>query len=265
MRSVRFQTGITMLLLSVFSCVCTEVYGTTIVVMRAGRSVVLAADSLAIVNHEKNNICKIRKAGHIFFAIAGTESTEQFHAFALAEKAISQTGSLRAAAKAFMNMVSGPFEEALTRLRNERPSDYAEIRSKEQPLEAAFAAIENGVPKYVIVTFTITQNSNGRISVAAQYKPCPGSACPSSTTDINILGENAAATKKFARLARNDADAVSVSRKLIETEITSRPGTVGPPISILVIGPSGQTWIEQGECKKPDTKNKSAKNTTHRN
>jgi hypothetical protein len=230
--------------------------GTTVVVLRAEpNSVVIATDSLAEMDGRPASVCKIDVLKHVVVTMAGTVSDPEsnFNAFALAEQAVSQSLSLRDAANRFSRDGLTGFKAALERLRRTDRNYYeTEILQRAQPLQVVFAGIQDGVTQYVIVYFTVTDDPSEKVVVTPHRESCPGSACLSvGTTDINVLGENAAVGQESrGRSASLGTDAVSIARAIVAAEISNTPRKVGPPISIVSISSTGRTWIERGMCKE---------------
>jgi hypothetical protein len=170
----------------------------------------------------------------------------------MAEEAVSNSKTVQSAADDFGRLAIPGFEVALKRFRREDSKFYAErIKIEQQPLQVVFAAFEDGIAKYVLVFFTITDDTGSRMVVTSKRESCPGSACPSSeTNEITVLGEHAAISRQSQNNhAAVGSDAVAATRQLISIEIANRPDIVGPPISILVISRAGPKWIEKGRCE----------------
>lgn len=249
MNRTRLGAYLVALLVAVLTVSGGDVRGTTIVVTQNGTHVLLAADSLELIDDESKQVCKIHSAGNAFYAIAGTAAYREFDAVGLAEKAIAQSGSVEGAVTVFRKVVPKRFADALARMSTERHGEYADVRRKKQPLQGVFAAIENGAPKYVIVFFTVADSPYGGLAVSAHFRSCPGSACPLHRTDINVLGENDAATRAMdSPDIRSDPNLTSVAQKLILAEIMDKPDKVGPPVSEVLIDRSGAHWQSRGDC-----------------
>jgi hypothetical protein len=247
----RRWTRLAVLIIAISTCFCAPVNATTIVVMRTGDgAVIIAADGLAIQDDVPVPCCKIQNTGSVWVAISGPAFIGQFNAFQIANQSILQSKNIHGAVEAFIKAIPELFAARIMAMKTGNPKEYARITSEPEPLEVAFAAIEDGIPKYVIVRFTISDNADRTIAVTPHYKSCPGSACPSKTTDAQFLGENEAAKRRFNKPdIKSSNDAFLVSRKLIESEIAARPEKVGPPISIVAIAADGPHWKFRGECK----------------
>jgi hypothetical protein len=226
--------------------------GTTVAIVRTPDLIVIAADSMAGDGVQKLTVCKIgtSQSSPISFAVAGPVrySRTGFDAVALAQAAVSRAESIQEAATEFGRLAMKPFQTAATSIRTELPQQYDYIRKSPEPLQVVFAAIENGVPRYVIAYFTLAETP-AAVSALAHQRACPGDGC-SGARSLTVLGFNDAAKREASDpgfLA--GLDPVSAARKLVELEIEDSPDSVGPPVSVLTIDRTGSSWTSRGSCR----------------
>ena len=65
--------------------------------------------------------------------------------------------------------------------------------------------------------------------------------------------------QKAKQIRPIDADPVGFITGFLETQTTISAGSVGPPFSILRLGPGNPQWIERGACQEHPTKQTQAK------
>jgi hypothetical protein len=254
-RSHGLRVRFFLLALMVLPCVTTCVYGTTVVAIRAEPNrVVIAADSVAIADGKPAATCNIRVVRKVVVAIAGivSDPKSEFDAFAVAEKSVVQSHTLRGAADQFARAGVPELRKALFRLRRDEAELYeAGIRRNPQALQAVFGGVQDGIVQYTIAYFSVSDAADGGILVSSRRESCPGSACPSTeTTDINVLGENAAVARASpGRSTALGSEAVAIAQALVKTEISNSPMLVGAPISTIVVTDGDPVWVEKGLCK----------------
>jgi hypothetical protein len=229
---------------------------TTVVVIRTRQRVVIAADSLASNGATPFTMCKIgvNPRFPVSFAIVGYSQLQfgnksRFSAIDLAEDAISSTANLHDAGRRFESTAAVSLLNALRLMKKNQTKDFERLLQSPEPVQVVFAAVENGVPAFVVSSFSV-QDGNGGLTVSQHESACPGSACPYGQNQAVILGENGAARRQTADVSFwKGLDPLSAARKLVEVAIESHPKTVGPPISIITIDASGTVWNDKGVCQ----------------
>src|ERR1700719_4978241 len=167
---------------------------TTVAVARNPSGVTLAADSLTLDGRKKINACKIHDSGAFFFSVVGIllDIKTGFDTAALGRRAISQSKSLHDSLRKFEALTIPPSEKELRHIRSDGRQFYErEVRGHPEPLQAVFVGIEDGKPAYVVVVFTVADDSDGRMVVVSHVHDCPGD-CRENPGPI-VLGSNVAA------------------------------------------------------------------------
>jgi hypothetical protein len=107
----------------------------------------------------------------------------------------------------------------------------------------AFVRMENGVPFFAIRGFEYHDGPSPTVEISRF--DCPGKDC-SEGLRIEYIGKQNAIKAYFPNHVGETIDPVVLARKLVELEIEDEPSSVGPPIAILRLDPSGVTWISNG-------------------
>lgn len=243
------------LLLATAAFLSVPVHATTVSVIRTPQHIVVAADSLFIYEGIGSKYeCKIIKQGNMYFAIAGLRDDKKsgFFADGLAIRAAEYSTTLHEAAVRFAASGADPFGKALERIRRNAPTYYAEkIKTRPEPLQIVFFAMEHGAPTYELVYFTVTDKPRRRVAVTPHRIDCPGDGCPNGN-GVRILGENQAAEKASNREAafwRGVSDE-EAARKIVRIEEIDSPTDVGGGIDVLTLDKTGAHWTQpQHECK----------------
>ncbi len=235
---------------------------TTIVILRNSDVIVIAADSRVSNGNLRavpGTVCKISRAGGLVWVSAYFHSDPRsgINVDDLVREALATggTGSPRAAALAFEDRACKPLAEEMARLRFAHSPFFRAIWSGRGPfLELAFVGIQRGLP-YSLRDFWVTGlragtpcRSDSRTYI--QRVDCPGSGCGMpGRTAVMVLG-NHGAIQAFLpthpQVWREPLPAVA--RGLVQLEIASRPGLVGPPIDVAQVDASGFHWIARQGC-----------------
>jgi len=135
-------------------------------------------------------------------------------------------------------------------LRRSNPIFYRQIIERKKASTVIFFAIEAGVASYTADSFVAKEaTAAGKIVVTrGERNSCPGKTCPSGQS-IWMDGEHEAITEYLSQHGNApDGTGEDFVRRMILLEISAKPSTVGPPISILLLDASGAKWIQRGSC-----------------
>jgi hypothetical protein len=238
---------------------------TTVLLYRDSTRIVVGADSLSgelsSGASKTSSLCKIRKTGNVYVSMAGyiSATSNGFDAYRLASSAIAHSTGVAESAKQFARLSIRPFQESVSHERRYHPDLYkSETKRGADALVIFFMSFENSVPTFASVTFTITEDSTEKVSVATHLDFCPGHGCPGATTGPgNLVFLTLGVVGAIDRFVGDHAafptdlhnDPVSTIRRLIEIEIRESPDLVGLPIDILTISKDGATWSQRGMCR----------------
>jgi hypothetical protein len=219
--------------------------GTELVMVVEKNRIVLAADSLVTDDpeHQSMRRCKIRQSGsdNYFYAVSGISSDHEIgfdsdSLFAKRRKNIHGAASLDAIGATFLPHL----QKELEVIRKEAPNRYNEF-VQQGHMEALFVVDTFGNAKEGYVKdFNI---SNGRV-VATPARSCIVQG-DSKVRRCTISSENS----RMKNPVSEAGDIVQSIHKIMDAAMSARPNEVGPPISILDIGPHRQPrWLEPGLC-----------------
>jgi hypothetical protein len=233
---------------------------TSIVILMDGSHIIVAADSKQ--SSSSTPLCKIHQFRNLFWAISGVaNSSNGFDASQLMEPSIKEGTTVAGALAYFRKTAPTILSNELAVIRKAVPEVYKTYR-KEIGLEVAFFGIENGAPALAFMTYKTEDRSDGSVSVVEDengvYPPCPKE---SPVACGRLLGKRDAARDYLnSRKGEWWKDLTGYAQKTVEIEIKESPDFVGPPISILRIGPGkdGTFWIDRNNCpeiqKRPQPK-----------
>jgi hypothetical protein len=226
---------------------------TTIVIVRTAGFIVIAADSKPTWRGTPGApaVCKIYRSGDLYFAIGGIEhdGARAFYVKDLVADAVESASRFEVRVVKAEQEVSTGLLIRMNRLRAEDPTSFKiEMTEPGPQLSVAFAQVENGVPLLAVRGFKYFDRPSP--SVELSRADCPGTACPGGVTHIEIMGKRNAIQSYLANPEVWSNDPVVLAHRLVELEIQDEPSSVGPPIAILRLDPSGATWISNG-CRCP--------------
>ncbi|MFZ0211464.1 MAG: hypothetical protein WAL55_02040 [Candidatus Acidiferrales bacterium] len=219
---------------------------TSVVIVRTPEQIWIGADSKVSGGGARPTECKTRQISDVFVttAILGQYAPTGFDVHKLASDAFRKPGSILDRAKIFERDAEPETRAAVQYIRASDP-EYFKIVSKDA-LEVAVAGVENGdLVLDTIVFHTVLQG--GQTELSSEIWQCPGD-CTGDSVRI-YLGEHDAIEDLYRTTPTIfDAPPEKLVPSLVQIEILDKPGTVGPPISLLSLTKDGATWLQQGVC-----------------
>ena len=231
-------------------------HGTAMAAIRTPNEIVVAADSKVVHGDDSPDpdpLCKIRQIGDMFFAVHGMaeDTPSGFNVFPIIIKSGQQGGTISDRIAIFENLAKAPLEEALERLRVQKPIVYQRNCIDIAPLGVIFFGFESNELVFYYRRFVVNPHAGPPVSVNIERRGCPGPDCPTGIAAVFV-----GPTEHVQRFMRNTPEywkrnLIDVARSFVQMEIDEKLVDVGPPIDILRITQAGATW-EQRKQECPD-------------
>ena len=228
------------------------VFATTIVAIRTPDSVVLAADSrgtFAGGGETTRNVCKIRRVGDRFFAVAGLSEDpgRGFSAVNIVRRALQASDGVMNAATSAAEAMKDPLKHELTRLAAE-DKGLLERSLRKLPSVIVIGA-DNGVRAAAGFHFETQGNNHSPEELNLRTLRCPGD-CPNGVYTF-FVGERSTIDRYVA--AHGRAFGMSPedgAQFLVKLEIEAGTPGVGGPIDAVRVSSSGAEWLSvKPECR----------------
>src|SRR6185436_15622739 len=234
------------------ACLASVANATTIVVVRSGDKLYLAADSRRIIGAGRpqqriREACKIRGRGGLVMAAAGLVDVPDLpdlpgglsleRAFSTASESWTPTSSLRAKNTLLVDRAIAevrPYWQKLVALPGGRGREWL----ARAVVQTVLVGVDGDAPG-AIVTTLVPSISGGVVSVQPRDFPFPESA-PGVMLGVST------AFNRMSLFDRGQAFALPgalAAKRLVEGEFTS--SLVGPPVNVVEISSSGIRWIDQ--------------------
>jgi hypothetical protein len=247
LRGLAFRTFLYVVLLfgspSLFR---THLYATSVVALidRANHRLVIAADCRVSRGMHAVSACKIIQEPGCTVAMAGLydEGNSGFHLKEYVRMACREPGDLRAKAEAFVRVARRPYEQAVRRMRESQPADFAKTMAN-KPTEVVFAGIQNGEPGLIVRG--LETDAAGKIRIERFESTAPSYARIGYFIGLN--GHIRAYIKSHPEWGKEDY--AKIAPKFVELEIEAHPDLAGLPVSALQIDNKGDVvWLDKGAC-----------------
>ena len=204
---------------------------------------------------EAANGCKILSSNGVYFGIARIwgSPAQGFTVASFAAEALHSNSDLASRVTHFETLLVPPLERLLMALKATDPRRFQRELEGQSAVDTLFVGFEDGHPDLLLRSFIVCNGASQSIAVRIRREACSRN-CSEELAYV-ALGQHEAIDKALAENPQywkiGFAEAI---RKLINLEITTKPGFVGPPISILKIDKYGPRWIEQGACPNIGTR-----------
>jgi hypothetical protein len=224
----------------------THLYATSVVALidRRNQRLVVAADCRVSRGIQPVSACKIIQEPGCTAAMAGLyeEMTTAFHLRQFVRDACREEGDLRAKAEAFVRMVRKPYEQAVRKMRETQPADFAKTIAN-KPTEVIFAGIQDGEPGLIVRG--LEADATGKIRVERFESTAPGYARIGYFIGLN--GHIRSYIRAHPDWAKEDY--AKLAPRFVELEIAAHPDLAGLPVSALQIDNKGEVvWLAKGAC-----------------
>jgi hypothetical protein len=224
----------------------THLYATSVVALidRANHRLVIAADCRVSRGMRPVSGCKIIQEPGCTVAMAGLyeERNSGFHLREYVRMACREPGDMRAKAEAFVRVARRPYEQAVRRMRESQPADFAKTMAN-KPTEVVFAGIQDGEPGLIVRG--LEADSAGRIRIERFESTAP--SYPRIGYFIGLNGHIRAYIKSHPEWGEEDY--TKLAPKFVELEIEAHPDLAALPVSVLQIDNRGDVvWLDKGAC-----------------
>jgi len=227
-------------------------WATTVLAIRGPSWIVVASDSM-YVSHEdgrSSTICKIHQGKNFYWASEGVYggAGQSFDLPSLVGRADSvKSHALLDEMSTLDDIIVPALSDYLTLLRKAKPAKYQEILDRKHAATVIFFRVEQGLASYVSDAFYIAESPNREIIISSNdRKLCPGD-CPEPISKWED-GEREAVDKYFEQHGM-DGTPEDFLKRMVALEISDKPTTVGPPISVLRLDEHGASWPSPGVCQ----------------
>jgi hypothetical protein len=224
----------------------TVALATSIVAVRTPRSFVIAADSKPTYRGAPGppSVCKIYRAGKLYFAISGLDSDSDrgfFPAQIVAAK-FSETRTFAHSVASVERAVSAALLDELNAMRATDPQTFRFTIRNRDVTSILLAEFRAGVPRIAAREFQYVDSPAPGITV--NRINCPGD-CPAGNQYF-FLGEQSEATQFVKNHRRETLDPRTVPESLVKLEARYHPDDVGPPVAVLRVDRRGPVWLAKG-------------------
>jgi hypothetical protein len=229
--------------------------GTSIVVARGKSGICVASDSRRVFHIATNGlkfgilkydtVCKIKQARNLFYCSAGFDVDP---VDAIAENCILTSTSIKQAADLFLKKAGEYRINYLEKLRLTNRKDFEYYFENLKHFGSALFGFENGIPKIVEVTFTITSKKNEKVVV----KDSTNLYLTSPTTNTFIFLGASDNNFKFAKdsIFWKTKGFQKGMEELVAIECDRDSINVGRPIDVLgILGETKYIWFKGPGCK----------------
>ena len=226
------------------------VSATTLVCLRQKDVFVMGADSKATYRGKGINgprtVCKVYRAGRVYFAISGLtndRNTNFFPEKIVATSFSDNVASFNSNLQRMERALSDSLAIEMTGLKARDRDTFDQTQKDEGDTVAVLAAeMEGDHPVMGGAGFRYVDGTAP--SIVIHRSICPGD-CPRDE-DVFYGGHHDSAQKmatEFYKSHRTVTRPTKFVRELVEAEIRSSSKDVGPPITILRVDKSGPHWI----------------------
>lgn len=222
-------------------------FATTIIAVRTPEFVIIAADSKATYMGQSGppTVCKIYNNGQLYFAVAGLDhdAHRNFYVRTIVAQSLLPSANFDDQVARVERAISQSLMTELNRMQREDPGMYAFTKhSSRDVVSLVLAQYQDGVPHLAVRGFEWIANPAPVINI--DRVTCPGDC--SDGRELVSLGEKTVAEKFMRDNAGEDFDLPALATKLVQLEIDSSHGDVGPPINEVRLDKDGVNWISNG-------------------
>jgi hypothetical protein len=213
------------------------------VAVRTPQAVSISADSKAHYSGgATGNVCKIYRAGRLYFAIAGLDHDQRrgFYPARTVAASFEESATFSHAVEKVKQLLKGQMKAELKSLKTNDKSEYAYAVKSGEPLSLVFAEVRDGIPYLGGFGFKVS-GANSKLTDTQIV--CPGD-CPDGEYLLH-LGASGALVERIQNYKRSGQTASEdeLTRLLVQSEIEVAPTDVGPPIVTLHLDVNGATWV----------------------
>jgi hypothetical protein len=230
---------------------------TSVVLVRTAKEIGIAADSEEHTTSAGGTtaapICKIRRAGHVYFSLAGViaDQATGLDAYQTAEQAARGSASVQGAAESFRKTITPYLVPAAENVRRHYPVYYQQKIRNASLLEAMFFGVEHKVPVAVIATFAVV---DWNASVPTIVPTLAVDRERGNAVDVLWIGSidaifrmmhNEGWRQIIAGLAPPEA-----ALALVNVAMHADPAEIAPPVDVLRIRGNRARWRQKSRASK---------------
>lgn len=218
---------------------------TTLVIIRTGHEIVIAADSLMTLYGNRPQLtCKIRRHGDVVFATAGlvvsSGGVVEFHS--IITNILRRRLSWFEQAAHVEEWLRQPLLRTLRRMKREFPDEFQIHLERGFTFHVSLAGIHDGRPALEMREFFVEQAHNGTLQLQVERRSCP-EGCPRQS-EVFGVGETAEMMRRLSNMSTLPTDLAALARTLVTAEIGEHPEYVGPPVDVIRLGQDGIDWVD---------------------
>ena len=228
----------------------TEAWGTVAAMIRTDQQIVIAADSMKVnsLRQPIGSVCKIVSTTHLFSLPNGFVigiGPRSYNAIAIAREVANESKGIEEIVRRFIDTIRSPLAANLQSVHETNPDLFQKVVLDEHPLGITFAGYEHGALVMSTLDFLIKDHTATSFTLHIDGFNCiPGKECYSLVAPQEFQ-------ERFLREHPGwpKGDTIAAARLFVQQAIDEHLPTVGPPLSLLVITPTGARWDAPGLCQ----------------
>jgi hypothetical protein len=218
---------------------------TTLVIIRTGDQIVIAADSLMTLYGRRPQLtCKIQRHGDVVFATAGlvvsSGGVVEFHR--IIANILRRRLPWREQAASVEEWLRQPLLRTLRRMAREFPDEFQTHLQQRFTFHVSLAGIQQGRPALEMREFFVERNQDGTLELEVERTSCPEGCAQRS--EVFGVGETAEMMRRLGTMSELPADLPTLARSLVVAEIGEHPEHVGPPVDVVKLDQGGVDWVD---------------------
>ena len=226
-------------------------FGTAIIgFVNSSSGILMASDSRFSLSQrgkkerESLTMCKIAKLGtSLFFAAAGTLT---FDPIPIIQQSIRETNGIWKALELAESRIQAAMEKGLADVKRYNPQSYR--KSILHAVDLIIFGAQLGSVFLYRRQFVIDARTD-KISVQVNRENCPSKSCPPGEYSVVSFGQRSALDRYERDNPKPSSGSINEwanwTKAAIEAQTKETPQTVGGPVNILFLKPSGEySWLE---------------------
>jgi hypothetical protein len=228
-------------------------FATTIVALRHGNAIWIAADSMQVGSDDLGNRavryqCKLTKEGTFYWGASANVYIDDISGFSIPKLVHQVEGkNLYEIAAKIASSAKIPISNEVLSLQKHDPSSFGGLKPVDtfRFAKVVFLGVENRKPQIFFVTFMVHLNNEQFTVSSVGPETLPkGSDSGGAGVIDDALAYIAAHQEQIS------SDPVGVLRNSVLAEEKAFPANIGGKTSIIQLSPNGIKWVENGECQE---------------
>jgi hypothetical protein len=228
---------------------------TAIALVRTEQFIVIAAESASVdgAGQPGPPQCKIFPVGNFFYTAnkftGDTVTGYNLHKLIMGDEPHE---SLESLATAVRSSVRQPLLKALIAMKQQRPNEFRKNFDSMQVVGIYLAGISHGRPSLINMEFNLHDVTASQIELDVIERYCPGPDCEGGIA-FPFVGPSDLREKFMSQRPNYWQGSAEVVAKNLEALVQmfiddGQSHDFGPPISVLIIKPTGPEWVKRGLC-----------------